>query len=597
MHSDDRKRRCSSPALAIWLALVIGAGCGERTGPVPTVPAVATSRSHGPVFPLRDELDALMRRTPPAPDLGSRIRIVDRWTLSGPFPAVTGTTPQTAASALATDLWSEFLIREAASAEDVLPTEEMQCAAREAGLFVLATGGRPSDELLDFMTSRCGALAVGITATFMAADDDSARTDDQVFTSWEPLLRNVVIARRQRADQAAGIWFGRGHGRMAAVIVAGTLAVELTSPIRRRQRGPGSSGGISIAGRLLRDAVQARALVNFGQHRVSPCQLDAGVELPRFTMTCWPRGSDVSSWLELVVLPFDRPFGTTALRLLIWPADGQPKNHYRRVVYYRSWPASVHANLAVSLARIINQIRRQADLKPLSFAPAQSQIAARLAPVYFDAVFDPAKRRINETVALGLMAGWDVPGTVLRGGFSMTISGVPDLSALVSSILARPFGRDVLLDPDAHYLAVGPMMNGDTVGALLATYSVAERIDRHVALSRVLARLGSLRRARGLSPPRLLADADDLVASAVQRIEAGDLALERAVTWLVTRARSRRLTHAWVWTLSAVTTDAFPLPTELLELDGLRIAAALAVHRVPDRAWAHYILVIVATTE
>lgn len=541
------------------------------------------------------------------PEIATGIHMVDSWPLPGPFPEAPGATPRPPAAL--GEPWSEFLATRTRS-NDATITEEMTCTARHAGLFVLAHGARPSDDLLDVMSSRCGALAVGLVATFAVLDDDRARSDEETFAQWEPVLTRAIRIPRQR-HQVAGIFFGRDRGRAAVVVVSGADRAEVSAAPRR----PDERGHLVIRGTLRDPAAQARGAITVDRYRTEPCRLDPAVQLPDFVMTCTPSRSDRRARIEMVAFAPSRPYGVTALRMDLWPSEPPGADVvYRRPVYEAAGqaagrptgPMSPEDDLRFALRDAVNAIRADAGLAPLVLAPAQSQLATRLAPRYLTEVYGitaderqtPGSQApgspSSEDIALGLMAGWDVPGTVYRSGFTMAVSGAPDAGVLLGSIASSPFGRRVLFDPGAHFLALGPVVKNGAAASLVATYAVVEQVDRRAVVARALATVERRRGERGLSSSGHLDEARRIIADAAKRLESGRLDPDSAAAWLLSQTGELRAHNTWAWTLAVPEPGPFPFPEQLFERDRIRVAAALTTYRPPGDAWASFVLIVVA---
>jgi len=143
-------RSCRSEGVAvILLAVALAcAGSTKSTGPVP-VPDGAGAAPQASPFPSAGELENLADR--PAPEILRALDAVevDAWELAGPFPERLEVVPSSGGSP-----WDLLLADEARRRPGLLlPTEAMNCVARELGRFFLAHGAKPGKSLLRYIAS------------------------------------------------------------------------------------------------------------------------------------------------------------------------------------------------------------------------------------------------------------------------------------------------------------------------------------------------------------------------------------------------------------------------------------------------------------
>ena len=135
--------------------------------------------------------------------------------------------------------------------------------------------------------------------------------------------------------------------------------------------------------------------------------------------------------------------------------------------------------------------------------PAESALSTQLAGTMIDADIH-GRGSEADAIALGLLAGWKVGGTI-RGGNLFVGLAAPtrDVNTWLEVALARPVGRVALLDPDARHVAIGPALPGNgskAIGAVVTTYSLFESSNHNADVSRIVARVASARAARGVTP-------------------------------------------------------------------------------------------------
>ena len=132
-----------------------------------------------------------------------------------------------------------------------------------------------------------------------------------------------------------------------------------------------------------------------------------------------------------------------------------------------SHPVTDAAAFAPAVIAGLNATRIQAGLPPVRLAEAQSATAVRVARQYFAASLGasglgditPAGLEDINTIALGLLAGWQVAGTIRDGiFFSAVVPHTRDAGRWVDSALSMPIGRNALMAPEIEEVALGSAM-------------------------------------------------------------------------------------------------------------------------------------------
>ena len=247
------------------------------------------------------------------------------------------------------------------------------------------------------------------------------------------------------------------------------------------------------------------------------------------------------------------------------------------------------------LMNAVNGVRKQAKLAPLALAARQSEIAARLAPRFFAAVMGKVDPLDADRIVLGIIAGWDIEGTVRQGGFSATMIGeTRDVSRWLSTALEFPGGRQALLSPDTVLLAIGPLLveQNQLLGAIVGSYSLFG--DNHTADEATIFDLIARHRAGlGMSPPKRV-DALD-----AHMLAAGRTIRSRAATPINTlndllQASARALQRSVNgFVLETSRLEDFRLPEELLRRRGLEVAIAVTHYQPPGEPWGRYVILVV----
>lgn len=170
---------------------------------------------------------------------------------------------------------------------------------------------------------------------------------------------------------------------------------------------------------------------------------------------------------------------------------------------------------------------------------------------------------VTDAIALGLLAGWDVQGTIRDGNFYAWLEGgTTDAHQLLDAVLERPLARSVLLDPEARQIAIGAALGakGHGLGALITTYEFFRSNDGELASKKLLERIVRERRGRGLPPPKMIEDARAL-GRATQTIKKGgspNEALERLAREAGLQQGRGVVAHVY----ELVDIDRVPLPAD-----------------------------------
>ncbi|WP_428261118.1 hypothetical protein [Haliangium sp.] len=550
--------------------------------------------------PSADELARIAATPAPERVLDMHALLVPEWNPTGPFPAL-GLDPLPPDAGEA-DPWTAALTQRLATLPEAMASIQLRCAAREVSGFVRAHGVRPAPGLVSYLASRCGSAAVRITAgVFRFADDGRdqaalyAEYADRVAALFTPLTDGDPAsgAPAEHRPREAGIWFDRAPepgGQAVVVVITGERWVALD----QAARSPDPAGQVVIRGRFLHPAASARAAVSTGRYGARACRFDPSARAPAFGFICQPDPGDAGAWIEVATFTPDRALGQRALDLLLWPR-GQPPAVYRRPTYVPTQPARTTPDLDQAFLDAVNQVRARAELPPLQAADEQRRSVTALAPHYFDALYDEDRQDLLDRIALGLIAGWHVPGTVHHGQLGAMMVPSSDLADLVAAALEGPFGRSVLLDPDAHYLAASVLYEPatQTLAALFGAYAVAERVDREAVAERARAALERAHRARGPRPPvRRLGGVGSVLADAVAAIDAGRLSPEAAMGQAMFDAGVRVGRRVRGWSIEVSSPDEIEFPAELLDSSDVAVAMAATTYARPGEPGLYVVLIL-----
>lgn len=542
-----------------------------------------------PRFPTASDLEKLST-VPIQPAAQPRqTHEVESWTLSGPFDADLNAKPHPEATG------AQKLLLEVSARARVETSASMACVAREVGSFFLQHEKYPAPALEAFMAGRCGApvMSVGVY-TFGSGEVAAKQKESDLFGFWKEDLEKLYV-KAQKPDHAYGVWFGRKGKTAMFFLASGPKKSELTEI----STSTATPERFVVRGKLLVEGVTLRALVNRGAFGVAPCELNERVALPAFDVTCTGDPKDSTAWIEIVALPPGRILGPAVARVLISPS-GAPSNTYSRSKYSLNLPVDGAEAIQAHLVTAINRVRQDAGLKTVDFEAEQSATAGKVAQHYFAATSGKVDATIADVVVLGVRAGWNVNGMVRYGLFTAAASGFGgNVDDLLGSALERPFGREVLLDPEVRKVAIGSVWQPEEkyFGAIISTYAMFEETPQSELVKEVYAALREARAKAGFGPAGVLAPFDEVGQKLAAAIEADQIkpraALQNFIQ-IAANALPGRMIGGWVLESDAI--EKAPYPPELVKQPGLKINVAVARHRTRNDPWGRYVVLIIFET-
>lgn len=553
---------------AVW-AVLVGAVAVGLTG---CAGGAGAAGRGGLEFPSQASLNDLASQPTPRGASDERQTLaVDEWQPGD------GSEPTTEAEALVERVANAKGHRAAIDAE-------LSCTAREIARFYAAHGAFPDQQLQAYMAGVCGASVptFGVSVWSTPKHTLFSKTNR---AKWHASIAEQLGAWLPPSTSSAGAAeLSDGKTSVLAVAVA-TSMVDWES----KSTVASPSGEVELTGSLRTPAAFIYGIINAGTHGVRDCRTDPRVALPRFHLTCQLDDADGAAWVGIQALPPGRVLARGVARLLI-RREGAPLTF--NAAAKSSTPESVTGATAFAkrLVALVNETRAAAQLPALRLAKRQSEISTRLAPHYF--VSESAGEEIVDQIALGLMAGWRVKGTIRTGNFySNELSGSLDPKRWLAFMLDEPSARRVLLDPEARTIAIGPEVRPDakTIGALINTYAFYESDDHQADIERFLSNLNQHRRGLGLRPVKVTSAPE--VARAVRAVKQHhnpEDALQTALEQVVDRAER----DVEGYYIEASDLDHVTFPEALLR-PVVKLAIAAAHHRYPDAAWGTLTLLVV----
>jgi hypothetical protein len=548
-------------------------GCG--TPAASSKPAVA--------FPTRDELARIPSRTPRAEAFGADDVPVDAWS----FESAVATE---AASYDDPTVWGD-VVRQLVKGHEATTTlsPPLRCAAQELARFHLKNGGMPTESLRRFMAARCGAVTTGMVPVFWSVTTTGPVADEELASKAASAFGKSVGARLGAGHHLLGLSAARDerHATLVAVVAEDEARLEggaLAVDANRR---------VVLRGAVRGDFAEIGAMINRGDVNVSRCEPDPAIQPPRFALTCELAPGDSFAWVEIL--------GRRAQQLLVHElAETIVHDGDRNAIAYAGRhvgppaPVTGPGDFVRALVDRLNQVRTAAHLAPLALAPKQSAENARLAGTLIDASLGGDEATANQA-AIGLLAGWEVPGLIRNGNFFLAAVGpTSDATAWLDFALERPIGRSALLDPDARQVAVGPALpaGGGALGGAVTTYAMFDSGDHAGDAARFFQRVAAARAARGLPAPSRVQGLGemDLELARVMREGVAPMAALDATMQLAVQ-RTGQGVQGYVLETNDV--EHAEVPDALLRPGRLSIMVGVTHHRAAGAAWGQYVVLVV----
>lgn len=474
----------------------------------------------------------------------------------------------------------------------ISPAPAMRCAARQIGLFMLEHGGQPDEMLRRYIVARCGSTETRIRFLGLTYSSTSTTTVDEALDRVRSGLREHFMDAPGARTLTVGSWVGRSDNRVVVAVVSGVVDARLGAIA---QIAPHSEY-VEVRGELVADAEHIDALINLGEYGVRQCIREVNSTLPRFSFRCPVHQGDSEAFVQVMVQRPGRYLMHPISTLLVTREGQQPAEWRRSTGEGGGGELADSAEFAQAVFRRINDIRREARLRPLAFEQLQSQLARRLAPHFFAAQAGSDSEAQADVIALGLAAGWDVDGLIRDGQFlSSMLSGSNDVDLWVDAVLEMPNGRYTFLNPRVSSLAFGGWVirDGGGLAAIATSYEFFDETEVDRAPQLILERLRQERRRRGVE------GSVEVVRLSGMEDRINQLGESQRSAQSVLRALIDRADWTWPniptvgWSVEFYDPRRVEFPEMLLRPGNLRVAIGLTVYRPEDSAWGQYALFVI----
>lgn len=566
---------------------MLACGCGHAAKKIEWRPAdVEQASDFASLFPTAAELDELAAAPVPtaAPaDLAD----VETWTLGGPTADRFSIEPRASKGSPWDDIVDAALAKSDGKGR---ATESAACIARELARFVGKNGRRdPVQDLTSFIAARCGADAGEVDAGFQSGEVAPSVPDaaiaKQVASVLEPKLAEWASQGRE-----IGLAVHREKKRVTMAMVS----ISRNSDVQDFSFVPEDDGAVRFQGRLRADAAKAVAWAARGSLGFEQCESE-GLKLPAFAFTCHVSKDDPSAWIVVSAQATEQSLLYPVFSTIVFPA-GKPVDAYRR-------PSLDAAGVDPGdLVGTINAARAKAGVPPLVESKPESAVARRVAGHYLsgheNGLLGPTQGTSEqERIGRGLIAGWGV-GQPLRYGRFLAADFPTGTSAsrMIASLLERPDGRSVLLDPEATIGAAGPLLTGkgELLGALLSTYAPPPHLYGQTARVAIVSNeLGKVRGRAGKPACVRITSLDGDAAEAADAIESKHIKPARALQSLLQAVSDKTHRDVNGWAIQAESLDDLEVPPELGRAELAQISVGVAWAQAPGDPWGRWVVLLV----
>jgi hypothetical protein len=546
----------------------------------------STGRRHG--YPTQEELQALAAADKPRNVFSAEVLDVAHWDFEEPFAERIELQPVRASGPFAAVLEAQL----ARSAGTLIATAPMDCAAHEIGRFYLEHRALPSETLRASILAHCGVVTADVRHGSLRGEVAAKISEAMLVRDWSSSASDLLHSLRSSAPSTIGLWFGRSQTDAVLVAVAG----ELRADIEPFSTTVDEDGRVVIRGRLRSPAERVFALINHGRYGFETCIDDSRVALPDFAIACSMQPGDALARLSIGAVPPDRLLGHGLLDVLVRSTPDAGKR-YQEERYVSGMTAADDDAFQVGALDLVNQVRRQAGLESVALAERESATARELAPHFFAAALRGDPEHETDVIALGLVAGWEVQEIVRRGWFAGTWVGpTDDIGRWLAAVLSRPGGRQVLLDPEARKLAIGPLVYHEppVLSALLTAYALFPTDREASDAQRVLDKIRRERELRGLAEPQKLRGLGNEVTAHAALIRQQGYSPMGALQDLLQVSVDVLNRSVRGLVIETYDLEEFRLPDELFRRD-LELDLAVTHYQPDDHPWGRYaVLVLIA---
>ena len=557
----------SRHALGLALATALVVGCARPPGQVPE--GVQIEAPHYQ-FPARTDIERLANSRAELPQAPTAVTL-GQWTLE--------------ASELSPPGHSEFFQSVIQEETRFSHSASLSCAAREWARVHHQFKKVPDDRARRYFVLRCGGTNPNVQAFLLAGQADPRQTDAELLARIKPSL-SPAFSSSPKGDVDVGFALFRHDLDFVAAVTLARRTVTL-APVTRVL---GPEPHVTVRGRLEEPAPSALALANQGEYGVATCQADPSVRLPEFVFRCPIRSEDERVWIDILVQAEEDLLLSPIAALLLY-RDEQASRVYQQRLVTEHDPSLPREQ---ALLDALNSSRAQAGQRPLSLAEAQSEQNTKIAPHFFQGLYQ-GDTELSNQAALAMLAGLQVPGMIQYGHvLGIHLSATQNPAAWVDAALERPFGRFVLLDQTMQDAAIGIVPENQTSGLAVAvsTYRFFDPQGDRAAAMAVFNAFNAQRKAAG-SPPAELWSNNELAHAELVKVAERTSDENRAVQTVANSFAQSTGRNAAAFIVPTSDPEGVRFPPELLGGGPPLVTIGVARRRQPGAPWGEYLVLFV----
>jgi hypothetical protein len=563
----------------ILLALVVlGTACATVPGP-PSAPVAQ--------FPTPAALSAVESREVELPSVPAAEVPAEGWTIDPSRAPVATNEAWQPASPVEVAFASAF----ADAKRPARLTRALGCAAGEIGRFALEHGAAPPESLQRVVNAACGVFAPAVGFQSLRAQVPARFSEEDILGRFGAQLGAKLVARLPVDAVEVGFALVRAHGQLLAIADYDKAPVDL-EPFTLV---PDANDDVVVSGRLRGDTAYFGGYINHGPFGVKACSTDPSVPRPAFRVTCRAAREDETAWMEIVYAPPGTVLALPIAQILVRRDPSKPVS-FQEPPYAQAHPIADAAAFSAAVLEALNATRARAGMKPVRLSTVESDTASRVARQYFAAALGAGGASDMNTVALGLLAGWQVQGTI-RGGtfFAALLPATRDVGRWLDFALTLPLGREALLQADVEEIALGPafLRQPDGMGAVVAGYRFQHGDDHTADVAAVLRRITEARTGRGLSLPKTLPGFDEVITAELGAVKRGEENPSQAMQASLQAAVRRYERSVRGLVVETISPENFEIPAQLLAQPNLRLAIGAVHYKPPGAAWAQLVIIVV----
>jgi hypothetical protein len=472
-------------------------------------------------------------------------------------------------------------------------TRALGCVAREAGRYYLEAQAAPPGSLEQFIIAACGAVVPQVGLNWLSGPVPDTITDDDLLARRRGQINSDMIARLPENMTDAGFWAGRAHGRTIAIMTYAASRVRW----KTLAAVPDAQGNATFEGELTEPSAYITGYANQGRLGVEPCTIDPSVPRPRFRAVCHLAPDDAVTWVQLLTTPPKRVLATPFAQILVRRTAEQPLV-FSMQPYTAPHTVGSAQEFATAVVAALNDVRAQAHLRPVQLAQAESARAMRLANHYFASALTRGGDNSDQSdeIALGLLAGWQMEGTIRDGLFtSSLVPHTRDAARWLDAALTSPMSRAALLAPEIEAVSLGTVLlpQAQGLGAVVTGYRLYHGDDHSEDVKTLYARLMTARRRLGLGMPLRLNGIESVMKAELARMQGGERRSQDALQASLEAAVHHFGASMRGYVIETTSLDAFEIPEELVRRKNLYFEIGVGHYRAPGAAWGQMVILVV----